>query len=264
MAGQSAVEHEAGHRRHLLHRVRQEVTGGEAVEAVDADGRAPQPEALVDRHHEVGGRQHVVQRVVGGVTEVAAVEVVGPGQDPDQPEARRVLGLGGGEAEVGQRDEPDPRHAALVLGAVPGQPLVVGPAGRGALDAVELGLERDEQADGRVEHNGVDALGVHGPKVGGGVEAMGHLVGDRLGVPARDHRRVRGQIDDHRPHGGPLGEHVGRLDHVGVGVQHPEPFHRHPPPPPCPAVLAGDFAAIGAKSRARTRGWGLMGEGRCR
>ena len=155
----------------------------EALEAVAADRRPAHAERLVHREHEAGLLERVVERVERGVAEVDVGEVVRPHDDARQPERGRVAGLGRGERRIALRDDGHPGEPARVGRAVSGDPLVVRGARRRRLARVELGQERHEQSDRRVQHHRVDALRVHRPQVRRRVEAVLEQVGE--------HRRSR-------------------------------------------------------------------------
>ena len=219
VALERAVEHEARHRGHLLQRMRERVAEGEAVEPVASDGRPVQPEALVHREDETGLLECVVERVVRAVAEVAAVEMVGARHHRDQPELGRATRLGRGPRRIGERRDADRGQPGLVGRAVPGDPVVVPPARVGRLGRVELGLVGDEEPDRRIQHDRVDALGVHRAQVRGRVEAVLPLIGE-VGAAARDERSGRRQV--HRVAVGALRgtEDAARFDDVRVGVEH--------------------------------------------
>ena len=206
---------------------RQQVPGREAGEAVGADRRAAEAEALVDGEHEARPRRG--RRRAGRRRRRRGCGRRGGSGGPARRRGRRrrTRRLGYGAVDVGQRHEPDAEQAPAARRAVVRDPLVVASGRRRPLCAGdELGQERHEQPDRRVEHGDVDALGVHGPEVRRGVEAVLELVGEQVESPHGTIGVSRGQVDRH-PLAAPGREHVRRLDHVGVGIEDPPVTEHH-------------------------------------
>ncbi len=93
MALERAEQHQAPHRRHLLHRVAHRVAQGEGLGALATDGRSHHAEPLVDREGQAMLLEHVVQGVVRRVAEVPAVQRIRPDHDARKPELGRVRRL---------------------------------------------------------------------------------------------------------------------------------------------------------------------------
>ena len=220
MPFERALQEEARQRGHLLHGMRERVTEREAVEAIRTDRRASQPQAFMDREDPAGLLEHLVELVEGAVAEVAAVQVVRTHHHADESEARATR-RASRAARAGSINGtiPTPARRVEILVAVRRDPVVVRRTRPGGRVDVVVRLERHEQPHRRVEDGRVDPLLVHRPQVRRGVEAVLELVRKELEVAAGDARGGLGQV-----HGlqRVRAEHVGRLDHMGVGVEYPQ------------------------------------------
>ncbi len=229
--------------QHLLERVRHGVEHQRVEGAVRPERGNDHRAALVDpdRDPELLGR--VPHGVVGAVRQRPAAAGVGPDEPGDEAQlGHRPSQLAGRRVGVLQGQHRRPEEPPGVGGAVAGQPVVVGGRqrhrGAGVLDG------REVQAEGRVQHGLVDALGVHVAQARPRVPPAGQGVGQRAEgggvveggagpseVPERDGQDLGVAHHDvlvARRVGadpGPVGirqarpGHLG-LDHVPVGVDH--------------------------------------------
>src|SRR6516164_2268137 len=145
---------------HHLHRVRDDVAGAAALEAVDADRRHAARRTLVeaDREIEILGRRP--ERLVIGMMDHLVVVGVGPNEAA--AEAQFLFGkayLGDREVDRLQWQHRDAEQAIGIGLAIIGEPAVVGAARRSG----ELGVlnRAGEQAEAWIEEGGVDAVGIH-------------------------------------------------------------------------------------------------------
>ena len=213
---------EPGHGRHLFHGMRAQVALNETGKSV-TDGRSLHAKALVHREHQAEVFDRRVERLVLRVAQLPAVKPVGPDHDAGQADLGRSYRLSCRHGRVGQGHDPHRGQPVRGRAAVLGHPLVVGPAGVARLGRTELGLIGDEQTHRWIEHHRVNALGIHGPQVRRGIKSVAELIGQEIHVSARNHRRRGRQV--HRiavPLLGPALEHVGRFDHMSVGIENSE------------------------------------------
>ena len=217
-----ATEEDRRRGGHLLERMRAGVTGREPVEAVPPDRGCSHPERLVDSEYEPLSFELVVEAVIRGIVEIRGADMVRSDQHADEAQLGRVPHLARGQGRRALRHDTDRGEASRVSRAVVGDPVVVRPTRRGGPVGVQLRKVGDEQAHRREQHRGVDALRVHRPKVGRGVEAVLELVGEEPRVAAQLHRGRRREVQDLPARWRPGVEEAARLDDMGVGVEDPE------------------------------------------
>ncbi len=202
------------------------MAGREAREPVAADGRSLQSESLVHGDRQPETRARRPERVVLRVAEIASVQVIRPHHHTDELEIVDPLRFGDRKLDVGERHEPGGCHARRIVRAVARDPVVVGAARGRRLIRREGRQERNEQPDRRVQHDGVDALRVHGSDVRSGVEAVLELIGHQIEIAAWHERGVGRKVRWERIVG-PGREHVGGLHDVRVCVEDAEALDRH-------------------------------------
>ena len=172
----NAMSSRAG--QHLLERMRHGVEHQRVEGAVRPERGHDDRAALVDPDRDVELLGRVPHAVIGPVRQRPAAAGVGPDEPGDEAElGHRPPQLAGRRVGVLQRQHRRPEEPPRVGGAVAGQPVVVGGRqrhrGAGVVDG------REVQADGRVQHGLVDALGVHVAQARPRVPPAGQGVGQR-------------------------------------------------------------------------------------